>query len=648
MKKLLLCVLILMSSSLLVAEQVELKLVQNGQKPAELPSQKLTSEMVLIEENFSDCASEVLPAGWMTTGTDPSYWVPSNSNYATFVSGHEGEVQYWPAAGASHQDTARLVSPKIATQGKCCLLFSFNYGIFYKAMSDEDDSVEVGLAYKTSDGEWTKLWSANHISDVTQDNYGNTYSIYSNGEMTVADSVQFSFYFKGNTKDLVVWVVDDLQITAAAENDIEVTSQEIVGQFQSGESFQPEATFTSKGSETATFTAKCVISNNGTEVYNETHSVTDLTFFENQTVTFPEFTVSENNKAYKIEYISTLTGDENSVNDTLTAWVDSNTGEKISVVWEEFTGTWCGFCKAINPAIADFAAENSEVITIFTHIGDDYEVSGGGTKAADYGVASYPTCVIEGTVTSSFRSDVYTLSSDFTTNTLNKMSIGTPYNINATSEFSGDGFSTELTVEMIGENSYPGNIRLRVAALEEITFNDGGQSGSVSYTETVLRKYYPHVNGTEIALSKGETETYTIDGDYNDSWNVQNVEVVAYIQNDNNNQILQAVRIGKYTNTDEREEMSHSFELKQNFPNPFNPTTEIAYSIPKKDQVIINIYDIQGKKVKTLVNSQITAGNYQVTWDAKNDLGKVMPAGLYFYKLQTTNQVQTQKMILVK
>ena len=85
------------------------------------------------------------------------------------------------------------------------------------------------------------------------------------------------------------------------------------------------------------------------------------------------------------------------------------------------------------------------------------------------------------------------------------------------------------------------------------------------------------------------------------------------------------------------------FGLKQNYPNPFNPVTNIEISIPKTSFVRLLIYDIQGREIETLVNSELTAGGYKIDWDASN-----YPSGVYFYKLVTNEFTSTRKMILVK
>jgi hypothetical protein len=90
------------------------------------------------------------------------------------------------------------------------------------------------------------------------------------------------------------------------------------------------------------------------------------------------------------------------------------------------------------------------------------------------------------------------------------------------------------------------------------------------------------------------------------------------------------------------------FALEQNFPNPFNPSTTIRYELPEDGLVNVTIYDMMGRQVSTLVSSQQAAGYKSIQWNATNDFGKPISAGVYLYKIQAGEFVQTKKMVLLK
>ena len=90
------------------------------------------------------------------------------------------------------------------------------------------------------------------------------------------------------------------------------------------------------------------------------------------------------------------------------------------------------------------------------------------------------------------------------------------------------------------------------------------------------------------------------------------------------------------------------FALHQNYPNPFNPVTRINYDLPKDDQVKITIYDMMGRQVTTLINQNQTAGYKSVRWDATNQLGESVSAGLYMYVIEAGAFRESRKMVLLK
>ncbi len=85
------------------------------------------------------------------------------------------------------------------------------------------------------------------------------------------------------------------------------------------------------------------------------------------------------------------------------------------------------------------------------------------------------------------------------------------------------------------------------------------------------------------------------------------------------------------------------FALNQNYPNPFNPTTTINYQLPKASQVKINIYNLHGQLVASLINKYQKAGYYKLNWEAKN-----LVSGIYFYQLEAENFREIKKMTLLK
>jgi hypothetical protein len=94
---------------------------------------------------------------------------------------------------------------------------------------------------------------------------------------------------------------------------------------------------------------------------------------------------------------------------------------------------------------------------------------------------------------------------------------------------------------------------------------------------------------------------------------------------------------------DVKHQVISSYSLSQNFPNPFNPATDISFSIPKRSFVSIKVYDLIGREVAIIVSQELSAGTYTRQWNANN-----MPSGVYFYRLQAGSFTETKKLVLLR
>ena len=94
--------------------------------------------------------------------------------------------------------------------------------------------------------------------------------------------------------------------------------------------------------------------------------------------------------------------------------------------------------------------------------------------------------------------------------------------------------------------------------------------------------------------------------------------------------------------------LPYRFELSQNYPNPFNPVTTIDYNLPRRSHVTIEVYNVLGQKVQTLVGREESAGSYTITWDGTTANGQPAATGVYLYRFQAGDHIETKKMILLK
>jgi len=102
------------------------------------------------------------------------------------------------------------------------------------------------------------------------------------------------------------------------------------------------------------------------------------------------------------------------------------------------------------------------------------------------------------------------------------------------------------------------------------------------------------------------------------------------------------------SDNDDEDVLPATFELGQNYPNPFNPATVIKYSLTERCHVTLDIYNVLGQKVRTLVDESKPLGQYQIIWDGLDDNGLETAAGVYLYRLKAGNYLVTKKMMFIK
>ncbi|MGD1044443.1 MAG: T9SS type A sorting domain-containing protein [Bacteroidota bacterium] len=90
-------------------------------------------------------------------------------------------------------------------------------------------------------------------------------------------------------------------------------------------------------------------------------------------------------------------------------------------------------------------------------------------------------------------------------------------------------------------------------------------------------------------------------------------------------------------------ETPDGYALEQNYPNPFNPATKIKFALPLRSLTKLSIYDLLGREVQILINKELEAGYHEINFDANS-----FPSGIYFYKIQSGDFIQTKKMVLMK
>jgi len=155
--------------------------------------------------------------------------------------------------------------------------------------------------------------------------------------------------------------------------------------------------------------------------------------------------------------------------------------------------------------------------------------------------------------------------------------------------------------------------------------------GADGFDDLTLKFYRQEIVAALGDVQDGDEVVLTLTGALNDGTPIEGADCVVIISSKGDATVKPIVSV------------CSSYGLSQNYPNPFNPTTEIRYALPENAQVKLVVYNVAGQEIKTLVNEGQEAGYHQCVWGGKNVAG-----GIYFYRLQAGDFVQTRKMVLLR
>jgi len=203
-----------------------------------------------------------------------------------------------------------------------------------------------------------------------------------------------------------------------------------------------------------------------------------------------------------------------------------------------------------------------------------------------------------------------------------------------------------VTVTATGEVSQP-DLRLFVVLTES------GLEHEQREHNQVMRDMIPDAEGESFTISNGETLHFTRDFTLDNQLEDENCEIVVFVQSYSSREVLQSAKEGLTTLEptaveEETEILPGSFVLAQNYPNPFNASTIISFNLPEPAPVVLEIYNLSGQLLRTIVEGMGQAGNNQIIWDGLDEEGKGISSGIYFYKLNAGEWSQTRRMLLMR
>jgi thiol-disulfide isomerase/thioredoxin len=323
------------------------------------------------------------------------------------------------------------------------------------------------------------------------------------------------------------------------------------------------------------------------------------------------------------------------------------------VIGEMFTNSGCNPCYPADlrlDAIAEDYAGVFSAIRYHVYWPDpsdpfyNFNISENSARINYYSVNSVPDFQVDGNIDGSYNYGSWEALID------NESFVMSPLVMQMWGTYDSDTRAGSVTCQIFVESD-PGlsYLRLRIALIED-DINWQAPNGIRIHDQT-FRDMIPNAGGQALTLGEGDTVEYSYNFTLNSGFAEENCKFIAFVQSNGNRHILQGVRIGLPDLTpvavDDEDQLPSQFALHQNYPNPFNARTRIEFET-SGGHTTLEVFDITGALINTLVDQNLNAGRHEVVWDGADRSGKAASSGVYFYRLKSAGNDDIRKMALLK
>ncbi len=474
----------------------------------------------------TDFSGAFPPAGW-TIDAYSGNWSGNNSNNAGCVA-PEARLNWNPQfVGESH-----LISPEIDLTGVTALKVQFNL-----MLDHYGGPYTIGVATRSGGGAWNTVWSVVNPSGsipATQEIIN-----INNSNLGAAD-FQICWFFSGDSYNLNYWYIDDISLFTPLAHDAMVKSIDIDNQYVPGTTFTPKATLMNFGTSSETFDATCTIKIDGSAVYEYNCSSVTLAPDAEEQVSFPDYTASASNELFEMTVTTNLTGDLNPANDSMSKWFNTYTTQRDMVVVEIATGTWCTYCPGAALGADDLITNGCSVAVVENHNGDPFAYAGSDARNNYYSVPGFPTAIFDGQQQFVGGDHTQSMYQYYLPIYESRVPINSAYTLSIFGDHSGNDYDLTVRVHKVATTPPYNNIVLQLALTEsDIQYNWQGQT----HLNFVSRTMAPDANGTPLDFSSGDIQDIDLSFTMGANWVSDNCELVAFIQNNDDKEILQGTKV---------------------------------------------------------------------------------------------------------
>nr|NQU94175.1 T9SS type A sorting domain-containing protein [Bacteroidota bacterium] len=546
------------------------------------------------------------PEGWSVFGDGQSNW---SQSFTSNAGGEYPELHF--DRQAIFTGNSKFVSPEVVTLGYTDLFLEFNYYLMDNSGSDYSIKVET-----TSDGgaTWNEAWSVSPTG-----NLGPIFhTVLISTEDVGSDAFQFAFTFDGNSAMIDNWYIDDVVLTAALGNDVGVVSIDIPSLAITGTVIDPAATIENLGSEVVSFDVSFEIID-GSAVYSELLTVTDLAPLGVEMVTFPAWTAVEG--SYVVEVTVNLSGDQNTTNDTLNMNLDvANALLPLKPLYEVFTSSTCPPCPLANQIIDSILDLNPNEYTLIKYqmnwpgSGDPYYTEEGGVRRDYYGVSSVPDLYINSERLSPPTSFTQEIFDQYQTEE-------TALEISITEAIRDEDNNISISANLTSIINYEEGLTAYIVVVEKLTTGNVGTNGETEF-HYVMMKMLPDASGTTLdeintGVPLALLESY--DMNLTNMETPDDIAVVVFVQDETDKSIIQSeivdIELPTFIGNIKNEHM-------QVYPNPATDQVNIKSELTIQS---ISVYNFAGQIVLT---ESVNNTTYRVNTSKLN-------AGIYLFRIET-------------
>ena len=573
---------------------------------------------------FEDFSTTTFPPTDWSINENAENWKYSASNYAGGVTG-EASLRTLPIM----EGNTRFISPNINITNTSNTAISFTHSLkLYTS------GATIGLAIRPENGEWTSLWERS--SSVIKENVD--ILISEDGDFS---NCQISFYFSGSTGTIKYWSIDDILVYHKSENDIAVRPVIIPFYYDPSDDVSPQTKVYNNGLNVASFDVDCHIYKNEDILYSSIQTVSDMEAGSEQEILFDSYILPETpDEAYRIEYSVSYQDDENNSNDTVQQYIYTYvTHERDMVVVELGTATWCSACPYAAEAADSIVKNGYNLAVIEHHTDDDYSSIATDNRTIDYyAMIGFPTAYFDG-VDKQLGAGPYFYSNYFNhyyQRSIKKVGLG----ISIEKKSRENDYQAKVTITKLAP-AFNKEIVVHFVVTESHIPEQWQDEEELNY---VTRLMLPNENGSPIDIINNDEIILDYLVEPEENWNIDEMEVVAFIQDNATHEILNATKM-RYSDLSG----INSFPQKQKtqlsvFPNPISSKLNLSFEIMKTADVNIEILDITGQVKTNITQQRFEKGKHQIEYYLNNKLSN----GIYFIRLIANNKTETIKIIINK